>query len=862
MAQINQEIRPKNMVTILYALRTNQTVDISPADLHKELKNEYSVKTKSGKVCYEYFNAEKQAVKPHIDYEEYVEHDPSTNFSVCREKEELLNNVLCELFNVKINEWAISSDSRFCEKKKMFKISFHYVLHTKKVSKISHLKWFIEQNESAFNKVGLIIPDTKVYRDTLNKWRVPMAKKDYSDKQSLMAPSNYWKSPTDYAKHLVSYIDESMTEFVIDAPKNLNEKKEKYRMTYNEHEQYNTEEIEDIVNSYTVITQKISGDFVYYDIADKLCGKQHNNNNNLIIFDQINMTLSVKCHSARCKNFRRMIYKPVAPTEHFDELYMQNIPIPEGEEDNYKQAKKYFEQFFIKIRDTNSYYRINKMFSDRYNYLEKELVPIKIEGYTRDLYYKSAKDNAEKQENFYKRYDADAYKDAFHNVVFAPYNTENLGKIDEKKYNLFEGFNYTRVLSYKERKSIEQQKQEDFDFLLDHILKYICDNNEKHYDYLMQFFANIIQDPTNIPQIILGFYSKSHGTGKSNLTKFLANVLGHDLSYFGSLGQITESHTHAHVGRLMNVVEEVNRFGTRANNSMIKDFSQRESAVYNEKNKSQCNIKVYVRYIFTTNDSDGIYFDSEDRRYVLYTFQKLDGEESKENKDHIKRLEDVMKDKTMIYMFGKFLAQYNITYKKPSEWISNRHKTEDYFSMMSEDSITEFLKEFLTLDCISMDEVEHTEYLVNENDTVLVKKDTYHKLYKEYHTDNNNGKPKGKNNFYKALNMTYKDAITTVRQKTKQYFKINLKLLWKQLGLKEEYLNYHIGSLEERELEKQEKIQAQKLEDETLAKSFPAVGKIENVEEETDATLEITEDIVEPQPVAKKTKPTGCMFID
>ena len=217
----------------------------------------------------------------------------------------------------------------------------------------------------------------------------------------------------------------------------------------------------------------------------------------------------------------------------------------------------------------------------------------------------------------------------------------------------------------------------------------------------------------------------------------------------------------------------------------------------------------------------------------------------------------------MIYMFGKFLAQYNITYKKPSEWISNRHKTEDYFSMMSEDSITEFLKEFLTLDCISMDEVEHTEYLVNENDTVLVKKDTYHKLYKEYHTDNNNGKPKGKNNFYKALNMTYKDAITTVRQKTKQYFKINLKLLWKQLGLKEEYLNYHIGSLEERELEKQEKIQAQKLEDETLAKSFPAVGKIENVEEETDATLEITEDIVEPQPVAKKTKPKNpCLFLD
>ena len=53
-------------------------------------------------------------------------------------------------------------------------------------------------------------------------------------------------------------------------------------------------------------------------------------------------------------------------------------------------------------------------------------------------------------------------------------------------------------------------------FLLNHIKKYHCSNIDKHYDFLLQFLANISQTPQFIPQIILVFYSSKHGCHSYN----------------------------------------------------------------------------------------------------------------------------------------------------------------------------------------------------------------------------------------------------------------------------------------------------------------------------------------------------------
>ena len=76
---------------------------------------------------------------------------------------------------------------------------------------------------------------------------------------------------------------------------------------------------------------------------------------------------------------------------------------------------------------------------------------------------------------------------------------------------------------------------------------------------------------------------------------------------------------------------------------------------------------------------------------------------------------------------------------------------------------------------------------------IVIKKDVFFKkLYKEYHKDNNNGFCKGKNKFYLTLKTNYgTPLITIITNKSKSYFKINIKLLFQHFYPKEKYKNYH-----------------------------------------------------------------------
>jgi len=256
---------------------------------------------------------------------------------------------------------------------------------------------------------------------------------------------------------------------------------------------------------------------------------------------------------------------------------------------------------------------------------------------------------------------------------------------------------------------------ENLKFLLNIILKNICEVDEKAFDYFIQNFANSIQNQSNVIQIILIFYSKINGTGKSGLTKFLASVLGIDLTFFGSLNQIIETHTHAHVGKLLNIIEEVDKNITRKFKNIIKDISQREVAIYNEKNKPQCRMKTFVNYIMTTNFNDGVYFDSEDRRNVVYNFLKSN------DMKYVNKLIAILEDKHVIYLFGQYLREYLVTMKKGSEWIKNRPLNEHYYNMRCEDSTDAFLKDFVKLECIEVDELTNKEY--NTMDETITYKD-------------------------------------------------------------------------------------------------------------------------------------------
>ena len=810
------------LVKIVKNVRSKDIIEMKYYDLFEMLAFKYSRDNIDGCTCYEYFNSNDQMVKPHIDYEEELN---KFDKLATQEIEIRMLEVLEKLFKIPKEEWAISDDSRLVFKDKKttkFKISLHFVCYTKKCD-LLRLGGFIENNMKIFKENKLPGVDTKIYRKGINKFRMPMTKKNESDEESLLTPHNFGGF-MNFHKHLVQLVDgDDITELELPDVKII----QKYKMSHvlqqkmEQNIQNYTTEIQSIIDKYTVISCSVRDEekfenCLYYDIKEKFCGRNHQNNNNFLSHNKNTNVLKVKCHSDKCQSFERTLYNPPPPTKHFDIDFFHNIPIPDDEPDNYKEVRKYFEYFFVFIRDNDSYYRIKNEWNTKYEYFEKSIQDVRIRGY-RALVYKRMKSETEIETvPFLPRYQNDPYKSAYLGICFQPYSASNTEEsyIFNGDYNLFDGFQYNYYLSYEQKLNITEKQKKDFSWYLNYIKKYICGLHnaklikdeqkkakaiklsERLYDYLMAYLANILQNPTKVPHIILCFYSSEHGTGKSGFTKYIGNCIGSNLVFFGSYDEIMEKHTNAHVGKLLNVIEECNRRTSKKYECRMKDYSQRQTALYNEKNKPQRQIKTYVRYIKTTNDKDGIYFDAEDRRYVVYTFTKM------KNPKKVEKLLEIQDDRTMMYLFGLHLTQnVKIKYKKQNDWQNARPLTSDYYHMRELDPITQFFKSFLKLEGLSMENVPDHEYLTDNKDPniVSIAKETFYKLFTLFFNENNclGHKYKSKKVFVTYISINLKNEIQVVKFEslnTKNYYKLNLKNLWNKYYEDEKFINYHTNN--------------------------------------------------------------------
>ena len=812
------------IVPVAFSLQHNKIHDLTYEQIYNKLIKKYNEENEEGCTMYEYFSTKSSRTnidsmfKPYIDYEEhlsfdYYSKDDFKESSYITKRKNQMVDILCELFNIKQEDIAISSDCRKLKNNKVkkeknekyFKISFHFILCTKKVY-IENFLLFLEENKDIFENEGVNPKyiDMSVYKGDNKKFRIPMTKKNANEKLSLLKPLNY-KSKEDFHKHLVT-ITEGCEELDLKInnyhKSNLNKvvrEKIEHMVQFDNDIDKN---IQSVLNRYTKLgSSKEESGCELYDIKEHLCGINHNNNHNYIIHNKVLQNVKVKCHSERCVEFEKIIYQRPPPTIDFDPEYFNAIPITQGCENNYLECKQYFEEFFKFIRDQNAYIRIQKKYDKRRKYYNKSNVSVQIQGFS-DLCYKQKKKDTKgdiEYKKFLEKYKNDVHKKSYMNLTFSPVSPSNTDEGKSKNYfNLFPGFNYENVINEEQKNNIPEQKKNELKFLLKHIKNYVCQgieakkNKEKEmtnnlFNYLMSYFANIIQQPQQVPQVILIFFSSAHGTGKSNLTKFLANVVGYDLTFFGDFQHILSSHSNAHVGKLINVVEEVDKYTTLKYRNEIKDFSQRTNAPYNEKNKQMINIDTFVRYIFTTNDNDGVYYDEEDRRYVLFNFIKVLDEHNikyiQENgkTEYIKYIEKIMNDPYIIYLFGKMLEKWDIPYKSVTEWSNSRPLSKNYTEMRKRHPIDQFLNDLITLETVDITFLSKQDFFLSEdNKTIInISKVAFYDLYKSYNNESlTTHKTIGKTNFYKFLGTKYRNIIQQYKIRNKQYISIRIVPIW------------------------------------------------------------------------------------
>eukprot|EP00510_Aplanochytrium_minuta_P000377 CAMPEP_0184005906 /NCGR_PEP_ID=MMETSP0954-20121128/345_1 /TAXON_ID=627963 /ORGANISM="Aplanochytrium sp, Strain PBS07" /LENGTH=373 /DNA_ID=CAMNT_0026284291 /DNA_START=272 /DNA_END=1390 /DNA_ORIENTATION=+ len=273
---------------------TNRGSLITPEALYDLAIQEYNQHAPQGGQYYEIFDTNETLVKPHFDYERYVPIDDYTMDTADKFLESKIE-ILRKAFKVDKNQIAVAKDCRKVLKKDtdFIKVSFHFVVKGKKL-KMTDLRVIASQLKDPDL-------DLNIYRQGINKFRMPYTKKSPKDKDSILRPLTDDTRET-FKNHLVSYIEGC--ELIVAQQEESTPQTTKRNDTQDNQEKgLSKADLERITGETVIGNIKRESRWYIFDIAKLHCGVQHDSNHNYACFNTDTGEYNVRCHSVNCSDF-------------------------------------------------------------------------------------------------------------------------------------------------------------------------------------------------------------------------------------------------------------------------------------------------------------------------------------------------------------------------------------------------------------------------------------------------------------------------------------------------------------------------------------------------------------------------------
>ncbi len=226
-------------------------------------------------------------------------------------------------------------------------------------------------------------------------------------------------------------------------------------------------------------------------------------------------------------------------------------------------------------------------------------------------------------------------------------------------FNLWKGFN------------IDKEKAEEFNVndakpILEHIRNIWCNNNEDTFNYVIDWFAHVLQKPHKKIGVVLCLKSKQ-GAGKGIVLEKIAEIIG-DNHYiqnsnanflFGDFNGMLEA-------KVLIDLDECFWGGDKKLESIVKNKITEKKQPINKKNKELYIIDDYANYIITTNNDWFAGLTEEDRRhYCIQLNNLLSGRMTDEKYKMLKPVIEAPAGSFAKYLFNRDITNFNPrVYKK------------------------------------------------------------------------------------------------------------------------------------------------------------------------------------------------------
>ena len=219
-------------------------------------------------------------------------------------------------------------------------------------------------------------------------------------------------------------------------------------------------------------------------------------------------------------------------------------------------------------------------------------------------------------------------------------------KLRNDIFNLFNGFVY--------EDENKQYNLSDIQPILDHI-KYICNEEEKVYNYVLDWVSHIIQKPNRKTETSLVIYSHKHGVGKNVFTEILQKIFNGYVLSDVKLDNLVGKFNSVLKAKLLIIADEVSPSAKELNDT-LKNMITRKEINIEYKGKESIKMKDTANYIFTTNNELAFKVSEEDRRYCLIECPTV-----KKDADYFDILYKLIDDDSIIKQLFNFFLVRDIT---------------------------------------------------------------------------------------------------------------------------------------------------------------------------------------------------------
>ena len=231
-------------------------------------------------------------------------------------------------------------------------------------------------------------------------------------------------------------------------------------------------------------------------------------------------------------------------------------------------------------------------------------------------------------------------------AAFDPQNIANPSEL-----NLYRG------LKIKREEAIEG----DISDFLHHITVIWCKGQEDLDEYILNWFAHLIQKPGK--KMAVCFVLKGgQGAGKGLIIQKIAEILG--MEYFihsTNVEEITGSFQEAKiVTNLLTFLDECAFSGDKKASSMLKGIMTEETRHFNQKFVNPVRVKNCSNYIAASNHEHMIAYEKDDRRYLMIEVDsKYSGPQTTESAAYFDKIQQTSVHALAHFFYNRDISKFN-----------------------------------------------------------------------------------------------------------------------------------------------------------------------------------------------------------